>query len=91
MSDGKESGLFDFETREFIRAFFNQCKIGPEVLTTKEREVLRLRCGLDDDRMRTISEIAELYGVSPERIQSIEREALKAIRLPQLPPDGSTL
>jgi DNA-directed RNA polymerase sigma subunit (sigma70/sigma32) len=75
----KDSDLFDSDTREFIRGFFNQCKIGPEVLTTKERDVLRLRCGLDDDRMRTISEIAELFGVSEERIQAIEREALKAI------------
>jgi DNA-directed RNA polymerase sigma subunit (sigma70/sigma32) len=73
--------LFDSETREFIREFFNQCKIGPEVLTTTERDVLRLRCGLDDNRMRTISEIAELFGVSAERIQAIETEALRAIRI----------
>jgi RNA polymerase primary sigma factor len=50
-------------------------------LTVREARILRLRYGLDDGRMRTLSEVAASFGLSRERIRQIEREAFAKIRL----------
>lgn len=50
-------------------------------LTTREERVLRLRYGLHDGQDRTLQEVAEMFGLSRERIRQIEREALSKLRL----------
>jgi len=50
-------------------------------LTVREARILRLRYGLDDGRVRTLSEVAASFGLSRERIRQIEREAFAKIRL----------
>jgi len=50
-------------------------------LTVREARILRMRYGLDDGRMRTLSEVATSFGLSRERIRQIEREAFAKIRL----------
>ena len=54
------------------------------VLTPRERQVIRMRFGLEDGQDRTLSEIAEELGVSRERIRQIEAEALAKLRRPGL-------
>jgi len=54
------------------------------ILTPRERQVLRMRFGLEDGQDRTLSEIAEELGVSRERIRQIEAEALHKLRRPGL-------
>jgi RNA polymerase primary sigma factor len=54
-----------------------------EALSTfspRERDVLRLRFGLDDGRQRTLEEVATLFGVTRERIRQIEAKALRKLR-----------
>lgn len=51
-----------------------------ETLTPREREVLKLRFGLDDDRPRTLDEIGREFGVTRERIRQIETKALRKLR-----------
>ncbi len=51
-------------------------------LEQKERDVLRLRYGLDDGRQRTLEEVAQLYGFSRERVRQIEAKALRKLRHP---------
>ena len=53
-------------------------------LTPRERQVIRMRFGLEDGQDRTLSEIAEELGVSRERIRQIEAEALSKLRRPGL-------
>ena len=53
-------------------------------LSPRERQVLRMRFGLEDGRDRTLGEIGEELGVSRERIRQIESEALSKLRHPRL-------
>ncbi|MGD9580127.1 MAG: RNA polymerase sigma factor RpoD/SigA [Vampirovibrionia bacterium] len=49
-------------------------------LRPRERDVLRLRFGLDDGNKRTLEEIGQLFGVSRERIRQIETRAINKLR-----------
>ena len=51
-------------------------------LSQRERDVLRLRFGMDDGRMRTLKEIGQLFGVTEEDIHIIEAKALRKLRHP---------
>lgn len=51
-------------------------------LSPRERDVLRLRYGLDDGRMKTLEEIGQLFNVTRERIRQIEAKALRKLRHP---------
>ena len=51
-------------------------------LTAREREVLRLRYGLDDGRNRTLEEVGKAFKVTRERIRQIEAKALRKLRHP---------
>lgn len=51
-------------------------------LSPKERDVLRLRCGMDDGRERHYKEIAQLFGVTEENIRITEAKALRKLRHP---------
>ena len=55
-----------------------------QVLAPREREVLRLRYGLDGGREHTLGEIADKLGVTSERIRQIESVALSKLRQPKL-------
>ncbi len=51
-------------------------------LSPRERDVLRLRYGLDDGRMKTLEEIGQTFNVTRERIRQIEAKALRKLRHP---------
>lgn len=53
-----------------------------ETLTARERDVLKLRYGLDDGRMKTLEEIGQIFNVTRERIRQIEAKALRKLRHP---------
>ncbi|MFW6359202.1 MAG: RNA polymerase sigma factor RpoD [Chroococcales cyanobacterium] len=53
-----------------------------ETLSPRERDVLRLRYGLDDGRMKTLEEIGQIFNVTRERIRQIEAKALRKLRHP---------
>ena len=53
-----------------------------ETLESRERQVLRMRYGLDDGRPRTLDEIGKAFGLSRERIRQIERDTMAKLRHP---------
>jgi len=55
-----------------------------QVLSPRERQVLRLRYGLDGGREHTLGEIADQLGVTSERVRQIESAALSKMRQPKL-------
>jgi len=53
-----------------------------ESLAPRERRVIELRFGLDDERSRTLKEVGAELGLTKERIRQIEKEALAKLRHP---------
>ena len=52
-----------------------------EQLSQKERDVLILRFGLNNDgNKKTLDEIGSIYGVSRERIRQIENRAISKLK-----------
>ena len=49
-------------------------------LDDKEREVIRMRFGLDGEEPRTLQEIGEAMSLSRERIRQIESRAKEKLR-----------
>ncbi|QCE16938.1 RNA polymerase primary sigma factor [Vigna unguiculata] len=49
-------------------------------LSSRERQVVRWRFGMDDGRTKTLQEIGEMMGVSRERIRQIESSAFKKLK-----------
>ncbi|MER3496968.1 MAG: RNA polymerase subunit sigma [Armatimonadota bacterium] len=49
-------------------------------LTGRERDVVRLRFGLDDGRQRTLEEVGVELNVTRERVRQIELRAMKKLR-----------
>ncbi len=49
-------------------------------LTSRERDVVRLRFGMDDGRSRTLEEVGAALNVTRERVRQIELRAMKKLR-----------
>ena len=53
-----------------------------EELSERERQVVRLRFGLEDGQVRTLEEVGREFGVTRERIRQIEAKTLAKLRHP---------
>lgn len=53
-----------------------------DTLTDREKKVLMLRFGFEDERPRTLEEVGQMFGVTRERIRQIEAKALRKLRHP---------
>jgi RNA polymerase primary sigma factor len=51
-------------------------------LSPRERDVVRMRYGLDDGRIKTLEEIGQLFSVTRERVRQIEAKAIRKLRQP---------
>ena len=66
-------------THELLREDINEVLSS---LSARERDVLKLRFGLEDGRSRTLEEVGQQFGVTRERIRQIEAKALRKLRHP---------
>lgn len=53
-----------------------------DTLSQREKEVMVMRFGLEDDTPKTLEEIGQHFGVTRERIRQIETKALRKLRNP---------
>ena len=51
-------------------------------LSKREQDVVRLRFGLDDGKIRTLEEVGREFGVTRERVRQIESKTLAKLRRP---------
>lgn len=59
-----------------------QISMALDTLSPREREVLKLRFGLEDGQVRTLEEVGREFHVTRERIRQIESKALRKLRHP---------
>ena len=69
----------DYTTRVVLREQLDEVL---DTLTGREENVLRLRFGLDDGKMRTLEDVGKVFNVTRERIRQIEAKALRKLRHP---------
>jgi RNA polymerase primary sigma factor len=90
LADGEETNLLEllpdqrtadpsevFENAELIHAL----RRGVRCLPTREAALLRRYYGLDGREAETLGQIADSWGLSPERIRAIKDRALSRLRL----------
>ena len=51
-------------------------------LTEREQDIVRLRFGLEDGKIRTLEEVGREFGVTRERVRQIESKTLAKLRRP---------
>jgi RNA polymerase nonessential primary-like sigma factor len=67
--------------------FVTQCSLRSDMehlmddLTPRQREVLMLRFGFQNDKPLSLAEIGELLGLSRERIRQLEQQAVRKLKL----------
>jgi RNA polymerase primary sigma factor len=60
--------------RDFLRSRLS-------ILNAREKKIITLRFGLDNDEPMTLEKIGRVFGVTRERIRQIQVEALEKLRL----------
>lgn len=84
---GQESTLLDsiknstdIEEIVFSNLAKEQVRLALDSLSEFEREIIKLRFGFEDDNIKTLQEIGDMFGFTRERIRQVEGRALKKIR-----------
>ena len=80
IEDERVEAPADIATRHMLNAAIEEAL---EELNPRERELLRMRFGLDDGQPRTLEEVGREFGVTRERIRQIETKTLAKLRNPQ--------
>lgn len=76
----EQTVLPDTDERILRESFLAALKDALAELPERERRVLELRFGLEDDQPKTLREIGEQLGLSRERVRQIESRALNKLR-----------
>jgi RNA polymerase primary sigma factor len=66
-----------------FRMLQENLKLALEGLSERERQVLIMRFGLADGRMRTLEEVGDHFRVTRERVRQLETKALAKLRHPE--------
>jgi RNA polymerase primary sigma factor len=84
LSDFIHDALADSPADLAARKLLNEAVLEAlDELNDRERQVVRLRFGLEDGQARTLEEVGREFGVTRERIRQIESKTLAKLRHPQ--------
>lgn len=53
-----------------------------DTLPTRESEIMKMRFGIDQEKVMTLEEVGKVYGITKERIRQIENKAIRKLRHP---------
>lgn len=79
IEDEKQKSPYEVTTEEMLRENVEEV-LG--ALSDREAKVLRMRFGLNDNKMMTLEEVGQQFGVTRERIRQIEAKALRKLKHP---------
>ncbi|MBA2607801.1 MAG: RNA polymerase sigma factor RpoD [Actinobacteria bacterium] len=79
ISDDSAEVPADYATRMMLTAAVADAL---DQLSDRERDIIRLRFGLDGGEMRTLEEVGREFGVTRERVRQIESKTLAKLRHP---------
>lgn len=92
--NGEESKIIDLiknENSQCVEAQvdFSQLEeklqqVMKEYLPNREVEILKLRFGFYDNRIKTLEEVSKIFNISPERVRQLEAKALRDLRDPKI-------
>lgn len=91
IGDENEDTLCDFiedttspsPTKETFRMFLKeQLSRALDQLDEREREILKLRYGLEDDHPRTLKDVSLKFNITRERVRQIEIKAIEKLKHP---------
>ncbi len=80
IQDPSADGPADMATRAQLAQAITEVL---DELSPREQEVVRMRFGLDGQRVRTLDEVGLRFGVTRERVRQIETKTLAKLRNPQ--------
>jgi RNA polymerase sigma factor (sigma-70 family) len=75
VDDGADKQLLVCEIRDALETVLR-------TLTFREREVLRMRYGLDGNQPKSLGEVAKILGVTRERVRQVEARAIRKLQHP---------
>ncbi len=79
IEDEKQKSPYEVATEEMLKENVEEVL---DALSDREAKVLRMRFGLNDNKMMTLEEVGKQFGVTRERIRQIEAKALRKLKHP---------
>jgi RNA polymerase primary sigma factor len=80
IADKSAAQPIDVATNRFLKEQLDDILAS---LSDRERWVIEMRFGLDDDRRYTLDEVGQVFGITRERVRQIEKKALGKLRHPR--------
>jgi RNA polymerase primary sigma factor len=79
ISDDQQLSPYESTSQQMLRENVEEVL---SALSDREAKVLRMRFGLNDNKMMTLEEVGKKFGVTRERIRQIEAKALRKLKHP---------
>src|SRR6266568_3123002 len=80
LEDVSMMGPADQVSQQLLRDYIEKAMV---VLTPRERRIIEMRYGLQDDHYHTLDEVSAEFKLTRERIRQIEVKALRKMRYPE--------
>ena len=79
IEDEKQKSPYEVTTEQMLKENVEEVL---SALSDREAKVLKMRFGLNDNKMMTLEEVGRKFGVTRERIRQIEAKALRKLKHP---------
>ncbi len=79
IADERQESPYETTSQQMLRENIEEVL---SALSDREARVLRMRFGLQDNKMMTLEEVGRRFGVTRERIRQIEAKALRKLKHP---------